>query len=144
MAEDVLARCFAGGLLPARAGGLSEHHTLVGATDASTPTTPLHQAPGPHIYGAQAPQVARCPGGARDLGLGLTEAMVRHAVRCEHAHTVEDVLARRWRALFLDARRAAAMAPAVAEILEDERCAAPALDRFEALCAHYLPPATHL
>ena len=144
MAEDVLARCFAGGLLPARAGGLSEHHTLVGATDASTPTTPLHQAPGPHLYGAQAPQVARCPGGARDLGLGLTEAMVRHAVRCEHAHTVEDVLARRWRALFLDARRAAAMAPAVAEILEDERCAAPALDRFEALCAHYLPPATHL
>jgi glycerol-3-phosphate dehydrogenase len=57
---------------------------------------------------------------------------------------VEDVLARRWRALFLDARKAAAMAPAVAAILEDERATAPALDRFEALCALYLPAATHL
>ena len=68
--------------------------------------------------------------------------MVRYAVRCEHAHTVEDVLARRWRALFLDARAAAAMAPAVADILIDEGVAAPRRAEFEALCARYLPEGT--
>jgi len=143
MAEDVLARCFAAGLLPVRAGGLSEHHMLLGAPDGSTQATPLHQAPGLHIYGTQAQRVAQCPGAERGLGLGLTEAMVRYAVRCEHAHTVEDVLARRWRALFLDARAAAAMAPAVAAILQDEQVSAPALDSFEALCPHYLPATTY-
>jgi glycerol-3-phosphate dehydrogenase len=144
MAEDVLERCFASGLLPARAGGLSEHHALLGAPGASAHTTPLHQSPGPHIYGTEAFQVAQCLGGARELGLGLTEAMVRYAARCEHAHTVEDVLARRWRALFLDARQAAAMAPGVAAILKEEGVSEPCLARFEALCAHYLPAATDL
>jgi glycerol-3-phosphate dehydrogenase len=144
MAEDVLERCFAGGLLPARGGGLSEHHALVGAPDPSAHTTPLYQALGPHIYGTQALQVAKCPGSTRALGLGLTEAMVRYAIRREHAHTVEDILARRWRALFLDARQAAAMAPAVASILQAEHCLKPGLDSFEALCSHYLPAATHL
>jgi glycerol-3-phosphate dehydrogenase len=38
---------------------------------------------------------------------GLTEAMVRFAVRYEYALTVEDVLARRSRLLFLDAHEAA-------------------------------------
>jgi glycerol-3-phosphate dehydrogenase len=73
--------------------------------------------------------------------MGLTEAMVRHAVRSEHALTVEDVLARRWRALFLDAKAAAAMAPAVSDILREEGIADPALDTFLQLCRRYLPPA---
>jgi glycerol-3-phosphate dehydrogenase len=68
--------------------------------------------------------------------------MVRYAVRQEHAHTVEDVLARRWRALFLDARAAAGMAPEVAAILAQEQVADPALDRFLSLCDHYLPTRT--
>ncbi|MBA4214203.1 MAG: FAD-dependent oxidoreductase [Polaromonas sp.] len=139
MAEDVLARCFANGLLPARAGGLSEHHRLLGAPGAGAIATPLHEAPGMHLYGAEAAQVAACPGHQHELGMGLTEAMVRYAVRFEHAHTVEDVLARRWRALFLDARAAANMAPAVAAILVQEGVQAPALDRFLKLCHHYLP-----
>ena len=67
--------------------------------------------------------------------------MVRYAVKSEYAHTVEDVLARRWRALFLDARAAAAMAPRVAEILAEEGCHRPSLAAFEALCARYLPEA---
>jgi glycerol-3-phosphate dehydrogenase len=71
--------------------------------------------------------------------MGLTEAMVRHAARAEHAMTVEDVLARRWRALFLDARAAAAMAPAVAAILAEEGCPAPDLAGFPDLCTRYLP-----
>jgi glycerol-3-phosphate dehydrogenase len=65
--------------------------------------------------------------------------MVRYAVRAEHAHTVEDVLARRWRLLFLDARAAAAAAPAVARILEEEGVGEPALESFLQLCQHHLP-----
>ena len=47
-------------------------------------------------------------------------AEVVWAVRSEMARTVEDVLARRTRALFLDARAAVAMAPRVAELLAAE------------------------
>ncbi len=46
--------------------------------------------------------------------------MVRFAVRHEMARTVEDVLARRCRLLFLDARRAEELAEPVAEILANE------------------------
>ena len=52
--------------------------------------------------------------------LDLTEAQVREAVRSQFALTVEDVLARRHRALFLDAGAALALAPRVAAIMADE------------------------
>jgi len=42
------------------------------------------------------------------------------AVRVEMARSVEDVLARRCRALFLNARAAAAMAPEVARLMAVE------------------------
>ena len=42
------------------------------------------------------------------------------AARFEMAHTVEDVLARRTRALFLDVRAAIEAAPAVADLLAKE------------------------
>jgi glycerol-3-phosphate dehydrogenase len=42
------------------------------------------------------------------------------AARYEMARTVEDILARRTRALFLDARAAIEAAPAVAEVLAKE------------------------
>ncbi|MDP3885797.1 MAG: glycerol-3-phosphate dehydrogenase/oxidase [Hydrogenophaga sp.] len=142
MAEDVLERCFASALLPRRPGGLSERHTLLGAPAAQAPATPIYAPPGLHLYGTEMQRVLDCPGHDRTLGMGLTEAMVRYAVRQEHAHTVEDVLARRWRALFLDARAAAGMAPEVAAILAQEQVADPALDRFLSLCDHYLPTRT--
>ena len=141
MAEDVLARCFATGQLPVRSGGLSEHHRLMGAPGASIRPTPLHQAPGIHLYGTEASQVSGLPGADRPLGLGLTEAMVRYAVRCEHTHTVEGMLARRWRALFLDAKAASTMAPRVAEVLIEEGVADPGLASFQSLCDRYLPGA---
>jgi glycerol-3-phosphate dehydrogenase len=53
--------------------------------------------------------------------LDLTRSVVLRAVRDEMALTVEDVLARRTRALFLDARIAIEMAPEVAAIMADER-----------------------
>ncbi len=52
--------------------------------------------------------------------LPYTEAQVIWAAREEMARTVEDVLARRTRALFLNARAALAMAPRVAELLAGE------------------------
>ena len=64
--------------------------------------------------------------------------MVRFAVRCEYARTVEDVLARRCRLLFLDARLAVRLAPRVAEILQEEGQNDPGLPGFLALTQQYL------
>jgi glycerol-3-phosphate dehydrogenase len=47
------------------------------------------------------------------------------------------MLARRWRALFLDARQAARMAPAVAALLQEETGLDPQLDAFLDLCQRY-------
>ncbi len=55
-----------------------------------------------------------------DPDLPYTEAEVLWAAREEMAQTVEDVLARRTRALFLNARAALRMAPRVAEMLAAE------------------------
>jgi glycerol-3-phosphate dehydrogenase len=140
MAEDVLERCFDSGLLPRRLGGQSARHCLLGAPDRAAVATPLHQPPGLHLYGTEAAHVLACAGADHEIGLGLTEAMVRFAVRSEYAHTVEDVLARRCRALFLDARAAMSMAPAVDALLRDEGVEQPGLDAFQSLCAGYLPP----
>jgi glycerol-3-phosphate dehydrogenase len=52
--------------------------------------------------------------------LPYTKAEIVWAVRHEMARTVEDVLARRVRALFLDARAAIDMAPMVADLLAEE------------------------
>ena len=52
--------------------------------------------------------------------IGLTEAMVRFAARFEYARTVEDMLARRSRLLFLDAKLAGALADG-ARALHDGR-----------------------
>ena len=76
------------------------------------------------------------------LGGGLTEAMVRFAARHEYARTVEDVLARRSRLLFLDATLAKSLAAAVAEILNEENQVDPHLEEFLAMADQYLalPP----
>jgi len=120
MAEDVLDRCMVRGLLPRRAGGVTERLPLIGAA----PGRPLAEPPGEHLYGSEALLLRALPGAKRwlwrDGAGGLTEAMVRFAARHEMAHSVEDVLARRSRLLFLDANEAARQADAVAAILADE------------------------
>ena len=73
-----------------------------------------------------------------------TVGEVRCAVRDSFALTVEDVLARRSRVLFLDAALAAAAAPAVARIMARELGWSPAreaaeLAAFGALAARYRP-----
>jgi len=123
MAEDVLAACMAQGLLPLRPGGATEHLPLLGAA----PGRALCEPAGEHLYGSEAAALRALPGAMRwlawdvETGQGmLSEAMVRFAVRCEMARSVADVLARRSRLLFLDARQAAACADAVATILAEE------------------------
>ena len=139
MAADVLTHCMAHGLLPQRAPA-ARPEPLLGAPAPGDTPVPLHQPPGMHLYGSLAPEVLACPGADKPIGMGLTEAMVRHAVRHEFACCVEDVLARRWRSLFLDAREAARMAPEVNAILLDEGVATPGLEEFLQLCRQYLPP----
>ncbi|GAB4398665.1 MAG: glycerol-3-phosphate dehydrogenase/oxidase [Rhodoferax sp.] len=139
MAEDVLTHCERAGLLPTTLAGRTRDLRLVGAQCASVQPLPLHQAPGWHSYGEEADHVRSLPGADRWLAPGLAEAMVRFAVRHEYARTVADVLARRSRLLFLDARLAAEVAPAVARILAQETGADPGLDAFNVLWPRYLP-----
>ncbi len=134
MAEDVLLRAFEAQLLPARTGGVTETLSLMGAQPSSIPMT----APaGLHSYGSEAAGVLALPGAQNVLGGGLTEAMVRYAARFEFARTVEDVLARRSRMLFLDARLAASLAAQVAQILQEETQVDPQSAAFTALAAQY-------
>jgi len=138
MAEDVLARCVASGLLPNRPAGASVSLRLVGAPPSRSPQGPgLAAAPGAHSYGVEAAALAGLPGAQEELAPGLTEAMVRFAARNEYALTVEDVLARRSRLLFLDAELAARVAPRVAHILAQETGEDPGLAAFEALALSY-------
>jgi glycerol-3-phosphate dehydrogenase len=146
MAEDVLERCFDRGLLPRKAKGVTVHLPLIGASKKSGVS--MTHAPGEHLYGSEATALHALPGAKnwlwRDAESGqpaLSEAMVRFAVRHEMARSVEDVLARRSRLLFLDAAEAAGQAGAVAAILADEFGtgfdAAASQRRFEALALQY-------
>lgn len=138
MAQEVMAACVASGDLPqAHRVAHTETHPLFGAPPAGGAPTSLRAAPGVHLFGAQAAQVTHAPGSDELLGLGLTAAMVRYCARSEWAVTVEDMLARRWRVLFLDARLAQQMAPRVAQLLQEETGLDPALPAFLALCQQY-------
>ena len=136
MAEDVLEKCMSSGLLERRAAGVTRDLPLVGAPRAPVPRR-LCDAPGLHLYGTEADAVQALPGSGRELAPGLTEAMVRFAARFEYARTVEDMLARRSRWLFLDTALAARAAPAVAQVLREELARDPQLRAFEQLLARY-------
>ncbi len=111
MAEDAVDVAQSVGQLPVR--------------ECSTARLRLHGAPRSFSrdpYGCDRKAIDALPGARRTLldGSSLTEAEVRHAARHELALSVEDVLARRYRMLFLDAALASAAAPAVAAILAEE------------------------
>ena len=111
MAEETVAIAQSVGRLPERpcpTAGLRLH----GATRDFSPDP----------YGCDREAVNALPGARICVqdGLNLTEAEVRYAVRHELARTVEDVLARRHRALFLNASLASRAAPVVAALLAEE------------------------
>lgn len=138
MAEQTLQHCIDEGRLPPSASGLTIDCPLVGAQTGAPVAHSMSDSPGLACYGDEQPFVQALPGANRQLAPGLTEAMVRFAARHEYARTVEDVLARRCRLLFLDARLAHDVAPAVAEVLGQETSCDPALAAFEDLATQYL------
>lgn len=120
MAQDVIDTAISKQLLPQAAcrsadlrlhGAPAPGHTLEART--GTPDS---------YYGTDLATLHALPGADRMLvnASGLSEAHVRYAARCELARTVEDVLARRNRALFLDAEAALLAAPEVARLLAEE------------------------
>jgi len=138
MAEDVIETAIQRQMVRA-APCVTERLALHGATDAVPAGAP------DRYYGADLPAVRALPGADKLVApaSGLTEAHVRYAARHELARRVEDVLARRNRALFLDARAAVAAAPEVALILAEElghdtAWQAREVDDFNRLAASYL------
>lgn len=135
MAEDAIDVAQSLARLPKRYSGTADlrlHGALAGSMDP---------------YGSDREALDRIQGADVRLmqDASLTEAEVRYAVRAEQARTVEDVLARRHRALFQDARVAQALAPAVADLMADELArdgdwVATQVAEFSALADHYLPP----
>lgn len=134
MAEDVLKKCMQQGLLDCEKPSVTERLQLLGSAKGVSMADPQ----GMHSYGTEAREIQALDGADRMLSEGLSEAMIRYAVRHEYARTVEDVLARRCRMLFLDAAKSAKIAPLVAEILADEGLKNADLSGFLALAEHYL------
>lgn len=141
MAEDVLGHCVQSGQLAPRGASRSAGFRLVGADLApGTHAVGLARPQGLHSYGSEAGAVTALPGAEHWLADGLSEAMVRFAARHEYARTVEDVLARRARRLFLDAAEAGRLAAPVAAILGQELGRAVDPTAFEALARAYAEP----
>jgi glycerol-3-phosphate dehydrogenase len=138
MAEDVLSTCVAHGLVVTGVASRTGHLHLVGSGGSGhdAPVS-ISAPPGLHSYGVEAPQVAALPGATSVLCDGLSEAMVRFAARYEYAVTVEDMLARRSRLLFLDARAALGLADRVAAILQQETRLDPQTQAFKVLAEQY-------
>src|SRR5260370_810208 len=104
----------------------------------------------PAVYGADASEIRKLI--ETDAGLSeplhkalpYVKAEVIWAARHEMARTVEDTLARRTRALFLNARAALAMAPAVADLMAseldwDEVTRTRQLAAFRDVASNYMP-----
>lgn len=102
------------------------------------------------VYGADAPAILDLIRSEPTLANALhpelpyCEAEVIWAARHELARTVEDLLARRTRAIFLNARAAAAMAPRVAKLMavelgKDENWQNQQIREFCSLAQQYLP-----
>ena len=143
MGQDVVDRAVALGRLP-QAASQTADLPIHGAQP-----TPDH---GPYlaVYGSDQPALQRLvaaePALAEKLApdLEFTKAEVVWAARYEMARTVEDVLARRVRVLFLDAAAALRMAPTVAALLarelgHDVRWEQAQVAAFGEVARHYLP-----
>jgi glycerol-3-phosphate dehydrogenase len=145
MAEDCVNQAAMLARLPEKPC-VTEHLNLHGFHPAAEKFGPLR------VYGSDAPLIqdlARAEPALAvplDPALPYTGAEVVWAVRREMARTVEDVLARRTRALFLNANAAIRMAPRVAELMArelpcDAAWQARQVASFTELAANFLVPA---
>lgn len=98
-----------------------------------------------HLYGYKGSDIDHYDKGDRlHSDLPYYERDVTYAVRYEMAKTLDDVLARRTRALFLNAKATIEIAPKVAKIMADElkqdaKWIQKELKDFEAIATLYLP-----
>lgn len=117
MAEHVVTAAARQAGLPSRACATTELR-LQGASALPIPHPELSHL---QVYGSDASDVLQQGGDVKlHPRLPYLEAEVRWAARYEMACTVEDVLARRTRALLLDAQAARDCAPRVAQLLARE------------------------
>jgi glycerol-3-phosphate dehydrogenase len=144
MGEDVVNEAAAVAGLPerpSRTRDLLLHGGRGASGEAETPWD---------VYGEEAEAVRGLAASDRALGqaihprLPYRAAQVVWAARHEMARTVEDALARRTRALFLDARASIEAAPRVAALLatelrRDSRWRAAQVEAYAALARGYLP-----
>jgi glycerol-3-phosphate dehydrogenase len=119
MAEDCVNQAATLAQLEERAS-MTEHLKIHGFHDSAEKFGDLA------VYGADAPAILKLAEVDHSLAkrmhpdLPSIAAEVVWAVRFEMARTVEDILARRTRALFLNSRAALEMAPLVAELMAQE------------------------
>ena len=122
MAQDVLQVCAGHGLVPPLPPCQSAHTVLLdGPGTAATPSQARSEPTPDGVW-----------------PIGLTPQRVRFAVEHEYACTVEDVLARRSRLLFLDAAAARDAATSVASVMQNCGIADPKPQELAALAAKYL------
>jgi glycerol-3-phosphate dehydrogenase len=142
MGEDTIDKAILIGDLPER-DSVTKNLSIHGAVNDSGNTDPLD------VYGSDKKFIRalteRQPELAEKLNpsLGYIKAEVVWAVRSEMARTVEDVLARRTRALFLDARASIQMAPETArlmalELKKDKKWEENQVKEFTALAKGYM------
>ena len=142
MAEDTMEQAIkTGGLTPV--GCKTKELHIHGYQQQASASSPLD------VYGSEAARIQAYiilhPEGKEQLHphLPYIKAQVVWAVQHEMARTVEDVLARRLRALFLDAQAAIEMAPAVAAVMaaemnKDEAWQRSQVKDFIQVAQHYL------
>lgn len=99
-----------------------------------------------HVYGSDVEKIiALNPNGNTSLAttFHITENQIQWAVEQEMAVTLEDVLARRVRGLFLDAKESLRIAPTVAQLMAkfidtNQQWETEQLESFESLAQHYI------
>lgn len=121
ISEDIIDKAIKTGKLPKKAC-ITEHLSIHG----NQPTTTLDRENHLYIYGSDIPAILELQENEPELKEKLhpnhefTMAEVVWAIRYEMARTVDDILARRVRLLFLDARAAIESSEKVARLLAKE------------------------
>jgi glycerol-3-phosphate dehydrogenase len=142
MAEDCVDQAATLAELPERPC-ISHHLRIHGYHDGANELGPLS------VYGSDAFGIRRLVESDASLGerlhptLPYVKAEVIWAMRQEMARTLEDALARRTRALFLNARAASEMAPTVADLMAaelgwDETATTQQLLAFREIASNYI------
>ena len=138
MAEDTIDTAIPVGGLPERKCN-TEHVPIHGYDPKSDWQSPLH------VYGSDSEKIiALNPNGNTSLAttFHITENQIQWAIEEEMAITLEDVLARRVRGLFLDAKESLRIAPTVAQLMAkfmntNQQWEKEQLKSFESLAQNY-------